>query len=244
MKKLLFISAAAVLLAVQADNTFAGARNPSNRGLDYVVGSSDLADWSFGVYADQWTRNLRLDGSRATTRVKNIRYMALLGYDVLPQVNAYLTAGQNATKFGYDDYEDAKWAGGAGLQFNLIDVEIADPGLLEDKLRLDAALEGLYSQSEYRGETLSWSELYADLTLGLVNDAFGFSFLAPESIALFTGPFYLGLFGSDFDGPGENQYALGWTVGGEIFVTKRVSLHGRYNFADDNGFTAGVNVRF
>lgn len=244
MKKILICSAAAFLMLSSGASLTAAPRNPDNSGLAYMQGASDLAGWTCGVYVEGWENSLRVGNDRTTSDIDNTKYMGFLGYDVVKWMTVYLTAGQSNTKFGNGKTEDPKAAFGGGVQFNFLEVEIPDPRLEQDKLRLNSTIHGIYASSDYQNDTVSWIELYADLTVSLVNDTFGTSFLSPESIALFTGPFYSSLVASDFNGPSDNESQFGWTIGGEVFLTKRISFNARFNYADQSGYVAGVNVRF
>lgn len=243
MKRLLFSCAVAVFVMTGAfSQAIAAARAPSNEGIEYLSGGYDFSRWSCGAYVDQWDRDLRVGNSKISSDVTSTKYMGYVGYDVLRWLNVYVTAGQSGTDIGSQDSGDSSAAIGAGLLFNFIDVDIPDPGLLEDKLRLNASLEATHTSTDYLNDTISWNEIYADVTVALVNDIHAADVVSPDSIALFTGPFFSGLYSSDLDGSDAQEF--GWTVGGEIFFTKRVSLTGRYLIAGNGGYSAGVNVRF
>jgi len=240
MKKLI-LSLAMVFIATGAlSNLSAAARNPSNLSREYIVGTSDLSRWLCGVYGDQWERELRVADAGMAGTVKSAKFMGYVGYDVLPWLNAYVAAGES--ELGMRGSGDGAVAVGGGLQFSIIDVDIPDPGLMEDRLRLNASLEGTYTSTDFMDDSISWYEIYADLTVALVNDTFDATVVSLEGIALFTGPFYSTLISDDLEGSEKQQ--VGWAVGAEIFITKRVSLNARYLAADAAGFSAGINVRF
>jgi hypothetical protein len=243
MKTTLACFVVALLAMGVCGNASAAPRNTGNSGIDYLRGADDLAGWSFGLYMDGSGRSLRIHDDATTTDIDMARTMMYVGYDVVRWMTLYVPAGEGRAQFGPGSFQDASLAIGGGVQLNLIDVEIPDPQLIEDKLRLNSTIQGIYSSSDYRDGSLDWTELYADLTLGLVNDGFGFSFLSAESLIFFAGPYYSTLLGSDFDGSG-GQSQVGMTAGAEMFLTKRVSLNCRGNFGEMTGFAGGLNVRF
>jgi opacity protein-like surface antigen len=243
MKKIILCSVAAFLMLGSVASLTAAPRNPDNSGLAYMQGSSDLAGWTCGLYVEGWENSLKIGTARTTTDIESEKLMGFVGYDVVRWMTLYLTAGRSSAKFDGSS-QDSSAAFGGGVQFNILDVEIPDPRLEQDKLRLNGSLQGTYTSADYRNDNLSWVELYADLTVSLVNDTFGSSFLSPESTTIFVGPFYSSLLTSDFNGPSGNENQIGLTVGGEVFLSKRISFNARYNYAEEKGYVAGVNVRF
>jgi hypothetical protein len=245
MKKTHLLIALCLLSASYVTTSFAAARSPSNLSREHIVSSAPLSNWSTGLYYDNAEKEVELkNGSRQL--LKSSKTMVYIGYDVLPWFAPYVVAGQNDAKIGYfnSSYEDGSLQYGLGAMFNLLDHEVADPTLIEDRLRLTAGVEYSWTSTDYLNDELEWTALDASLTASIVNDVAGNILFSPDSIAFFGGLIYSKWGGSDIKGATSNTDEVGYTLGLEVFYTPSVSFSVRGNFLEHTGLTAGINLRF
>ena len=244
MKKLLPALALTVLLVIESFSpVLAAARDTSNRGMDYAVSSASLKQWSFGFYYDQLERDLRMSGRDIT--LQSDKAMLYLGYDILPWAFPYLAGGRSTSKVG-PRVSDAgsEFQYGGGLHFNFLDHEVADPFLLEDRLRLNGNVEYTVTSIQDFDADSNLAELDASLTLSIVNDIPGNVLFMPDSMAVFAGPIYCSITGPKVKGPKKSGDDFGYTVGFELFYTPTISFSGQVNSYDHTGYTVGMNLRF
>lgn len=241
MKKSYLLLATGLLFTTLI-HTYAAVRAPSNEGRDYPAASSALSLWSIGGYFHSDEKDLDLQ-DRGERTLSSTRAMFYVGYDLLSWLTPYLTIGQSQTEIdSYSSGEEPQIGLGASVQ--LLDHEVDDPTLLEDRIRLNGNIEYSWTSAEYMGSTLDWTAFDASLTLSVVNDVFGNIRFAPDSIALFGGPIYSAWFGSDIDGPAHDRNVFGYCLGLEVFYTPSVSLNFRANILESTGLTAGLNIHF
>jgi hypothetical protein len=231
----------AALTIFSAAPVFAAARAPSNEGRDYVEGARDLSKWSWGAYYDLMKRQVEIDGRELAADLSH--YMTYAAYDALPYLVPYVAVGLSDSSFGNSGADDSKFEVALGAHLNLLDHEIADPMLMEDRIRISGNVEYSATSGEYWGEDLRWATVNASLTLGFVNDVAGNFLHVPDSIALYAGPMYSTLLGSDIE-LANSESDLGLTAGLEVYYTPRVSLYAQANFFDETGVSAGLNVHF
>lgn len=198
--------------------------------------------WVAGAYIEGRDRDVDVRGTGY--EMKYNRVMGYLGFDIFSWITAYVTAGANSSRIGGDafDYEGAPEFGG-GFNFNLIDHEVLDPTLFEDRLRLNASVALIVGGSEpdVIGDVIQWEELSASVILSVVNDCEGEKFYTPNSVVIFGGAILSELFGDDI-GPDD---LLGATAGLEVFYTKSVSFTAGVEFFGGNpGYVGGIHLRF
>ena len=240
MKKLLILGLALLLAGGSFCNARAAARSSSNRGRDYVVGNTPMERWSCGIYAEEWTRDVMLR-RYFPEALEYSKIMAYAGYDLLPWLMTYAAVGNGGASIGQDSSDD-KVVYGLGLQINLMDHEVPYPGLMEDRLRINAAAEYLWAGTDWLGEEIKWGEFSSSLTVSIVNDLSGNVLFIPDTIAVYCGPIYSSVSGDEISGDGRAGFGI---AGGlEIFYSKRVSMHVQYNKLDHAGYSTGLNVRF
>lgn len=228
---------------IAADSGFSATRAPSNEGRDYVNGARSLANWSIGANYETAEKDLVFDtfGTRA---VKSTKAMAYIGYDALPWMTPYLTMGQSQTKIGFAQSQDGQLDYGLGLLLNMLDYEVADSFLLEDRVRVNGSVEYTRTSMAVGNDDMDLDAFDASLTIGLVNDLVGATQFIPESITLFGGPVYSTWMGPDIKGAQSSRDDFGFTIGLEMFYTRSVSMNIRANFLEHSGASAGINVHF
>jgi len=209
-----------------------------------MISGQSLHNWAFGIYGESWTREVDVGG--ADLDMEHSRVMAYAGYDILPGVTFYVTGGMGISDIDDQGAADGEAEYGAGLNFNLFDHEILDPTVFDDRIRINGCVQGTYGSTEYDPENgelseLKWQEVYASLTLAVVNDCAGNKFFAPMSISLFVGPVYSAFLGGDV----ETDRNFGVTAGMEVFCSLNATLTaGVLSFGEDIGYTAGLHLRF
>jgi hypothetical protein len=237
MKKNIGVACIVTFLLVGSFSVIvAGPVSSSNLGREYVISDSDLRSWSFGLYANSSERGLKPVGS-----AKLERTMGYIGYDFVPWLTTYVTAGLGKASINPAS-GDNQFNYGLGAHLNLIDKEILDPTLYEDRVRVTAGLQYIAATAKYINTDTRFDEFSGSLILTLINDLEGNKDFIPNSLGLFGGLLY-----STFVTDKENLKAdgnVGFTVGFEIYYTESVALYIATEKIDKSGYTAGVNVRF
>ena len=231
-----------ILLAGCCSQALAAPRAGSNYGRDYVVGSSDLGRWSAGAHYNARERNVTV-GPMGLAQMKTYRITTYAGYDLQPWFTAYVSAGQSRTQFNEFGYGDGELDYGGGFFLNLLDHEIPDPALLENRIRISAGSEYNITSAESPccGD-VDWSEFIAFATIAIVNDIAGNKSILPNSIAFYGGPIYSRVSSDDIREASDDR--LGFMAGMETFLTKRVSFDVRVENFEHASFSGGVNICF
>jgi hypothetical protein len=232
---------AAVLLSGIVSHVFAAPMGGSNRGLEHGVGSMNPKKWSVGVYTVDRERDV---DSPYFANVKSRKTMAYLGYDwslygYTRWITTYACFGNSKTRIGRH-YAETDPEYGVGLNFNLLDQEINDPTLFENRLRLRGGCQFTRTGTD-EPETGDWDEIFLHATLGLVNDIEGNKLYLPNSIAVYGGPIFSWLGNSSSF---SNEGMFGYTLGLEVYYTESISLDVGLEVMDYSDLTAGVHIRF
>jgi opacity protein-like surface antigen len=231
------------LLTVCVLQAGAAPRATSSRTRDFVAAGDDLRNWSCGVYGRFQERDVEVGRRSVPTTIETAKGMVYVGYAALPWMTPYLAAGLNKTEFEEVPDSDSYAEYGGGVSLRLLDTLFADPGLLEDRLRIEGNVEYTVTEAEFYGERINWGEFSASLTVGIMNEIDGNPLFRPKSIAIYAGPAFTLLTGSDLEQrEGRNKFGL--TAGIEVFLTERVSLYGGADVFENTGFSGGLNVRF
>ena len=135
---------------------------------------------------------------------------------------------------------DAEFEYGAGLRLNILDHEIPDPTLFENRLRITAGAQYTWTQADQDLYPWKWEELVADLTVSIVNDIEGNALYLPNSIALYVGP-VLSIIRSDTIKADDK---FGYSAGVEVYFTECVSFDLGIQKLDDTGYVGGLHIRF
>lgn len=210
----------------------------SNWTRDYLVAADDLSRLSAGLCYDAVERDIELDGEKRT--LESDRAMFYLGFSVLPWLTPYVTVGGAESSFSEKSYQesDTQVAYGGGIRLSLLDHDILDPRLMEDRIRINASLD--YLKCEMDGyEKLNWNEFRTALTLGLVNDTTGNKRFIPQTIEIFAGPVY-----SSISGDMDAQDDFGFVMGLSLHCTERVTLDvAAEGIGDTTSIFTGVHLR-
>lgn len=227
------------LVAGKFSPLFAVPIGDSNLGRKYLVTAEDLGNWCCGLYSSSRDRDVQSGGK--TLPMKSHTMAGYVGYSYKPWFITYVVIGNSKTKIGFSGHPNSESEYGFGMLFNILDHDILDPTLFEDRIRINAGWQYSASKTQWgAGNKTKWRELSASLTVSIVNDIVGDKRYYPMSIALFAGPIYSDIMSSSID----EKEKFGFTAGLEVFYTQRVSFYcGIENFGDD-AFMGGVNVRF
>lgn len=241
MKKLISILSVVVLSTLTTLSLDAQVLGQSNEAREYMVSLDDMHSWSCGFYYKTLDRDLAGGWQRQVSMTRDMFYV---GYDPIDWLTLYVNGGIGKTKVDKDESAN-NGVFGAGARLSIIDKEIMDPTLIENRLRVTAGMEYTATQAQVRYEKTDFNEFSANLLLTLSNDLEGNKDYLPNSIALFIGPEYSNYM-TDDDTIDEAE-ALGLLYGMQVFYTESVSLNlsaSMYDEAGASGFNAGVHVRF
>lgn len=240
MKKRAFLTSVVILflLAGNLSPLLAVPIGSSNAGREYLLAAEPLGKWSCGVYSKARKRDVTTGG--LSLPMKSRKTMGYVGYDFKRWFTTYATAGSSETMIGGSGYADGESEYGVGMLFNILDHEILDPTLFEDKIRINAGWQYTSSGTKYAGATRKWHELFASLTVSLVNDVEGSKFYLPNSIAIFAGPIYSDIQSSSID----EKDAFGLITGLEVFYSEKISIDWAIERFESSAYTVGINIRF
>lgn len=238
MKKLPVLLVAVSLLLAAAHHVVAAPVANSNLGREYLIGSDSLENWSAGLFTRLGERVISQRGAEVDLEFS--KGMAYVGYDVLRWITPYVAVGIGDVEVADVDSDGSESELAFGVHFNILDQEIMDPTLMEDRLRINANIYLGVTESTVDGSTREWEELAVNLTVSLVNDLQGNKAYLPFSIAIYAGPAYSDYRSDDFD----IEETFGFVGGLEIFHTKRISSDLSMEKFQSEAFTASVNIRF
>ena len=209
----------------------------SNRSHDYLSGTGLSHLFSAGVYGGATERDVKM--GHAVVTKESEKALVYIGVDLQPWLVLFAAIGGANHAIGLsEDASDMQTE--AGLLVNLIDHDILDPTLFEDKLRVNLGATWGMTQGAWFGEEVKWQELTAFATVSIVNDTIGNKFFNPNSIALYVGPLYSYLQSDDI----EVEEELGYMAGIEVFVSESVSFDMGIRQFDGPGFEGGLHIRF
>ncbi len=192
---------------------------------------------SVGIYGGSIER--QVEYANSVESLDTEYFTICLGIEVTPWLTAFLGTGRADHQLGTQG-SDGSQTFEAGFLFNLIDHEILDPTLFEDKLRVNAGLSLAYSDAEWDDDEVQWQEITAFLTASIVNDTIGNKFFNPNSVAIYIGPMFNYIESSDI----ELRETFGFMAGIEVFLTESVSLDMGLRHLDSTGFEGGLHIDF
>jgi len=210
-----------------------------NYAREYMVGTASLRRWRCGIFTDihsqrVWTRWHNPN----TATFQRSGAMAYVGVDVVRWLHLYAAMGGSSSSIGIAPAVASPKAAG-GMHLNLLDHEILDPTLFEDRIRINADILAGASHVDWQGNGSWIFDGYASLTFSFVNDLDGNKAYVPYSLAIYAGPAVSVLYSGNVRG----RNPFGATAGLEMFCTERVSLHvGADIFGTSVTPSAGVHV--
>ena len=203
---------------------------------NYFLGDEDLGKWSIGAYYLDRERDITTLGHMHS--MQTTKGMAYVGYEIFYGMSAFVTVGSTETQFEGRNRTDTHSEYGLGLQFNILDHQIPDPGLMEDRIRLNGSLQYTQSGADWVATEIDWEEFYASLTLGLVNDISGNKAFNMQNIGFFFGAVYSHLESSGI----EEDSAFGYTAGVSIRFSEKVSFEMGVESLDQGAIFGGVHI--
>jgi opacity protein-like surface antigen len=232
-------------LLMQASICFALPIGTADAGKEYLIATPDLHNFSGGVYYHKAER--KVDAGRLTDELFTYRsLMGYIGYDILRWVTIYGTLGQNKSRFDSLPYSSGDSEYGFGVAINLLNYEMMDPTLhhhfLFDRIRINAG--GQYTRTSgswlYYPYNAKWQEVYAWLTLSIINDISGNKLYTPLSIAITAGPTFSDIQGENID----EKDALGVMGAIEIYFSKTLSVDVSIEKFEKEQISGGIHIRF
>jgi opacity protein-like surface antigen len=212
----------------------------SNVSREYALGAAWLARWVCGAYFGQRERDIELKNGGFVIPLETEKAMIYAGYDVLSWVTVYAAGGGGEAEFAESGESDGGGEYAFGVQLRLLDKDVLNSTLMEDKLRISSTIQYGSSEAEFFGRDVEWTELYANILLSIVNDVEASKYFNPFSIGLFGGPVLSDLHSDDMD----EDSMLGFVGGMEVHYTRSVTLTAGVEYFDEPGFFGGVHIRF
>ncbi len=243
---------AVCLLMGKASTVVASPIIGSNENYEFLLGGSDLSKFSIGAYARE--RNLKVRPAPTAGMVdysmKMQKILGFIGYDIVRWGTIYGIFGSTDTRldsgenipFRHEMYNGGESEYGAGFLINLIDHDIADSTLMEDRIRVTAGVEYTSCSTFWNlaGAEVRWKELYASLRVSLINQLHGYKEFWPNAISVYAGPAYSAIDSSSLDAGGD----AGFIGGMEIYYSDRVSFDIGVEQLDAMGYNLGFTIKF
>lgn len=237
MKKSFTLLFAVALAACSFSTAQAFPIGKSNESGDYLFGTGLSHLLSAGVYGGSSERDVQFGAT--ILPLKSTKAVVYVGVDLLPWFTVFVGGGTASHELGMSD-SDSSYQAEAGVLINLIDHEILDPTLFEDRLRLNFAANWGLTEANWYNDDIKWQEINVSLTISIVNDTTGNKFFNPNSIALYAGPMFSYIESDDIEADQE----LGFTAGIEVFATESISMNIGLRQLDGTGVEGGLHIRF
>ncbi|MBT3294707.1 MAG: hypothetical protein HN919_01280 [Verrucomicrobia bacterium] len=237
MKKTFALLSAAALLAISFTSAQAFPTGKSNESGDYISGTGLSHLLNGGIYGGTMERDVQFGA--VVLPLETSKAVLYLGLELRPWVTLFVGGGAAEHELGMADGDSSHMVE-AGLLLNVIDHDILDPTLFEDRLRLNMGATWSMTEANWYGEDVKWQEINAFVTLSIVNDTTGNKHFNPNSIALYAGPMYSYIDSDDLEADQE----LGFMAGIEIFMSETISLDLGLRQFDGTGFEGGLNIQF
>jgi hypothetical protein len=207
--------------------------------MDYLVAAQNLSPWYAGAFFRNHDRDITLDNG-IRHRFNTDRAGGFVAFDITRWLTVYGMAA--CTWNNFDDVshrQDTSTFYGAGLWFNILDHDLLDGLMLENRFRLDACAQFMMGDTEIVGEDLSYVEFYGSLTASIVNEIVGDKSMWPEAIGVFFGPSVTSWDSSDFDADHED---LGFAVGLDVYLTRRTILSAAFEIYEKGENATGITL--
>lgn len=254
MKRLITFSFCVVVcvLMLRTTSVIASPIVGSNDNYEFLMGGADLSKFSIGAYVRE--QNLKVRPSPSAGMVdysmKMKKIMGYVGYDILRWGTIYGIMGTTDTRldsgtnipYRHESYNGSESEYGLGFVVNLIDHDIADPTLIEDRIRVTAGVEYTKSSMYWNlaHEQVDWDEIYASARVSLINQLHGYKEMWPLAIGLYAGPIYATIISSSLNGSRD----VGFIGGMEIYYSDRITFDIGVENLDDMGYNIGFTLKF
>ena len=237
MKNTFTLLSAAALLAISFTAAQAFPTGKSNESGDYLSGTGLSHLLSGGIYGGTIDRDMQYNDT--VLPLESSKAVIYLGLNLRPWLTLFAGVGGAEHTLGMSE-SDTTHVIEAGLLINVVDHDILDPSLFEDRLRINMGATWATTEAEWYGEDVKWQEINAFATISIVNDTTGNKLFNPNSIALYAGPVYSYITGDDLEADQE----LGFMAGIEVFVSETISLDLGVRQFDSTGVEGGLNIQF
>lgn len=235
---ILFITVAACIgLSI---NSLAGPIGSSNDNIDYLIGAADLSKAYIGLHVKEVDRTVGMINDDRDFKYRGQKSSVYAGYYFARWCSLYLTLADSEVEIPGIS-QDSGMEYGFGLYFDILDHDIKDPNLMEDKVRINAGIEYtvLNDVEAFYDEDAKIEEYSASLTFSIVNDLHRNILFTPNSIGLFAGPVYSYLDSTTL----EARDTLGYMYGLDIYFTQEVYVSfGMYDVGKQE-IMAGLHLR-
>jgi opacity protein-like surface antigen len=239
MKKTFTFLSAAALLAISFTAAQAFPTGKSNESGDYLNGTGLSHLLSGGIYGGSLERDVEYGDASTVLPLESSKAVIYLGLNLRPWLTLFAGVGGADHDLGMAE-SDTTHVIEAGLLINVIDHDILDSSLFEDRLRINMGATWAATEAEWYGEDVKWQEINAFATISIVNDTTGNKLFNPNSIAIYAGPVYSHIVSDDLEADQE----LGFMAGIEVFVSESITLDLGVRQFDSTGFEGGLNIQF
>lgn len=202
----------------------------------YLVSDQYLNRWAIGAYYLDRTRDINTLNRQAT--MMSTKFMGYIGYEFRYGIYAYLTVGTTDTRFQYLNISDQRAEYGAGLQFNILNHEIPDPTLMEDRITVNANIQYTQFAADWFLNEIEIDEVYGTLTMSIINDIEGNKYFNLNSIGFFFGAAYSHIISSSID----EKTSMGFTAGIDLYLTEKVSFEIGTESIDEGSVFGGIHI--
>lgn len=245
MKKI-FLSVLVTLLSILCISSIDEAKAvPVGAGRDsghYFLGDQELSRFMVGVYYLDREREIITPN---ITSFQATKTMAYVGYEFLYGLSGFVTFGSTEIEAkGFDprtrrfqSWQDTHSEYGFGLQFNILDHEIPDPTLMEDRIRVNATIQYTQSGADLSSE-IDLEEIYGSITIAFLNDIEGNKYFHCDNVGFFFGAVYSDLKSSGID----ETSAFGYCAGIDIRFSETVSFEFGVESLDDGAMFGAIHI--
>jgi len=239
MKKILITLLVTVLAFVSIgslDTAMAIPMGSAQHPGNYFFGDQDLGRASIGAYYLDREREITTLGR--LTSMQTVKTMAYVGYEFLYGLSGFITVGSTETQFEGLRLIDTHSEYGFGIQLNILDHEIPDPTLAEDRIRVNATLQYTQCGADWIATEVDWEEIYGSITVSFINDIEGSKYFQCNSIGFFFGAIFSDLRSSSVD----EESGFGYCAGLDIYFSEQVSFEFGVESLDEGALFGGIHI--
>lgn len=244
------VAIVASVLTLQAGLVVAGTF-PGSISREPLVRGSISDRLSVGVSYERVRRGIDVDGVPLTGDFEADHLRGYLGYDMLPWMTVFVSAGATELKGGTWSDTDYDLSVSAGLHGYLWEGDVLTPAFAAGRMSIKATMEiGRYSADSNAGGS-DWIEFVAALPFGyeiFERYPVGKSGLS-TSLALYAGPAFSYLDGDVAVLPGvtssfSSDQELGALAGADVYFSPVVSIGGYALIMDEVSYGATARFHF
>jgi hypothetical protein len=231
MKKYTLTLVTVTVLSLVSSPAIAYPTGSALNEAEYIAWGKDLGKWSFGAYFKSANQLADRGGFFESEAITEHNFV-WLGYEVSRGVTPYLALGRGDFEFENFPVELDGTDIGIGVHFDLLDHDILDPFLMEDRIRIHGGILYLYNED--------FQELSGALMLGLINDTDHTKLFGVHAIEIFGGILYSEVFGID---DVSTEDVFGFTAGVNIYLTLHAAIQASVDHFNSTEFSGGLSIR-